>query len=112
MPGVSLVVGHGGHSTTMLALAHDLPLLVLPMHPLVDQPMVGKAVEAAGAGRRLAKRSSPRALRPVIEELLGEGAHRSAAARLGAEIRALRGLATAADRIEALVGNGVPQAQG
>jgi len=112
MPGVSLVVGHGGHSTTMLALAHDLPLLVLPMHPLVDQPMVGKAVEAAGAGRRLAKKSSPRALRPVIEELLGEGAHRSAAAGLGAEIRALRGPATAADRIEALVGNGVRQAQG
>src|SRR3954453_5157388 len=26
MPGASLVVGHGGHSTTMLALAHDLPL--------------------------------------------------------------------------------------
>lgn len=112
MPQVSMVVGHGGHSTTMLALAHDLPLLVLPMHPLVDQPMVGTAIQTAGAGRRLAKRSRPRAIRPVIEALLGEGPHRDAAARLGAEIRALRGAATAADRIEALVGNGVPQTHG
>ena len=110
MPKVSLVVGHGGHSTTMLALAHDLPLLVLPMHPLVDQPMVGKAVEGAGAGRRMSKKASPRELRPVIAELLGDGPHRTAAARLGAEIRAMRGPRTAADRIEALVGNGVTQA--
>jgi UDP:flavonoid glycosyltransferase YjiC (YdhE family) len=108
MPKVSMVVGHGGHSTTMLALAHDLPLLVLPMHPMVDQPMVGTAVEAAGAGRRMSKKSSPKALRPVIEELLGDGPHRDAAARLGAEIRLQSGAANAADRIEALVGNGVP----
>lgn len=107
MPRVSLLVGHGGHSTTMLALAHDVPVLVLPMHPLVDQPMVGTAVEAAGAGRRLAKKSSPEVLRPVIEELLGDGPHRDAAARLGAEIRELRGTSRAANRIEALVGNGV-----
>jgi len=109
MPRVSMVVGHGGHSTTMLALAHDLPLLVLPMHPMVDQPMVGKAIETAGAGRRMSKKSSPAALRPVIEELLGDGPHRDAAARLGAEIREQSGAANAADRIEALVGNGVPQ---
>ncbi|RNL78649.1 glycosyltransferase [Nocardioides marmorisolisilvae] len=107
MPQVSLVIGHGGHSTTMLALAHDLPVLVLPMHPMVDQPMVGAAVEQAGAGRRLPKKSSPARLRPVIAELLGEGPHRAAAARLGAEARALNGASNAADRIEALVPNGV-----
>ena len=44
MPQVSLVVGHGGHATTMRALAHDLPLVVVPMHPLLDQPMVGASV--------------------------------------------------------------------
>lgn len=107
MPRVSMVVGHGGHSTTMLALAHDLPLVILPMHPLVDQPMVGAAVEAAGAGRRIAKKSSPEAIRPVITQLLGDGPHRTAAARLGAEIRALRGGEAAADRLEELIGNGV-----
>lgn len=107
MPEVSMLVGHGGHSTTMLALAHDLPVLVLPMHPLVDQPAVGRAIEAAGAGRRLPKRASARRLRPVVADLLADGPHRAAAARLGAEIRAL-GPARAADRIETLLGNGVP----
>ena len=57
LPTVSLVVGHGGHATTMAALAHDLPVLVLPMHPQLDQPMVGRSVEAAGAGRMLPKKA-------------------------------------------------------
>ena len=100
LPTTTLVIGHGGHATTMVALAHDLPLLVLPMHPLLDQPMVGRSVQQAGAGRLLAKRSRPAALRPVIEELLGEGPHRVAAARLGAAIRESRGAATAADLVE------------
>jgi len=57
MPAARLVVGHGGHGTTMQALAHDLPLLVMPMHPLLDQPMVGASVQAAGAGA-VVKRSA------------------------------------------------------
>jgi DNA-binding transcriptional LysR family regulator len=52
MPEVSMVVGHGGHSTTMLALAHDLPLVLMPMFALADQPMVGIAVHDA-LGRML-----------------------------------------------------------
>ena len=106
MPHVSLVVGHGGHSTTMQALAHDLPLVVMPMHPMLDQPMVGKTVEAAGAGRVVRKKIDAATLRPVVEELLADGPHRAAAARLGAEIRSMPGATNAADRIEALVRNG------
>jgi UDP:flavonoid glycosyltransferase YjiC (YdhE family) len=106
MPQMSLVVGHGGHSTTMQALAHDLPLVVMPMHPLLDQPMVGRTVAAAGAGRVVRKKADAASLRPVIEELLADGPHRAAAARLGAAVRAMPGAANAADRIEALVRNG------
>ncbi len=58
MPSVSLVIGHGGHSTTVRALAHGIPLLTLPMHWALDQAMVGKAVATTGAGR-----SCPRLLR-------------------------------------------------
>ena len=50
LPRAAAVVGHGGHSTTMRALAHGVPVLVMPMHPLLDQPMVGAAVARAGAG--------------------------------------------------------------
>ena len=41
---VSMVIGHGGHATTMAALAHDLPVLVMPMHPMLDQKMVGRSL--------------------------------------------------------------------
>lgn len=97
MPGVSLVIGHGGHATTMVALAHDLPLLIVPMHPLLDQPMVGRAVETAGAGRTLPKAAQREQLRLAIEELLADGPHRAAAARLGTEIRRRPGATTGAD---------------
>jgi UDP:flavonoid glycosyltransferase YjiC (YdhE family) len=107
MPEMSLVIGHGGHATTMRALAHDLPLVVMPMHPLLDQPLVGKTVAAAGAGELVAKKASADELRPVVTRLLADGPHRAAAARLGAAIRKARGTATAADLVLAALGNGV-----
>ena len=103
MPRASLVVGHGGHGTTMQALAHDLPLVLMPMHPMLDQPMVATSVARAGAARVVPKKASAEDLRPVIAAMLADGPHRAAAARLGAEIRALPGAPGAADRIEALV---------
>ena len=106
MPEVSVVVGHGGHATTMLALAHDLPVLVIPMDPMTDQPYIGKAIQSAGAGRTMGRRSSPEKIRAAIEELLGEGPHRTAAARLGVKVRAMPGRTTGADLVEGLVRNG------
>jgi UDP:flavonoid glycosyltransferase YjiC (YdhE family) len=106
MPQMSLVIGHGGHATTMRALAHDLPLVVMPMHPLLDQPLVGKTVEKAGAGALVAKKATPEELAPVIARLLGDGPHRATAARLGAAIRAANGTVTAADQVLAAIGAG------
>jgi len=106
MPQASLVVGHGGHGTTMQALAHDLPMVLMPMHPLLDQPLVARTVADAGAGRVVGKKASADELRPVIRRLLADGPHRSAAARLGAEIRAMPGAALGADRIDELLTDG------
>lgn len=108
MPNVSLVISHGGHATTMRALAHDLPLIVMPMQRMLDQPMVGRRVEEAGAGRLVKKGASAEELRPVIAELVADGPHRVAAARLGAAIREMRGTTTAADLVEGLVTAGLP----
>ena len=103
MPQMSLVVGHGGHATTMRALAHDLPLVVMPMHPLLDQPMVGASVAEAGAGDLVRKRARPEHLRAVIVRLLADGPHRRAAATLGREIRGLDGTRSAADLVDTLI---------
>ncbi len=112
MPQVSLVVGHGGHATTMLALAHDLPVAVMPMHPMLDQPMVGQALESAGAGRLLSKEAGPDELRPILTELLEADSHRAAAARLGSAIRAASGAKTGADLIEELIPQKTPATAG
>jgi UDP:flavonoid glycosyltransferase YjiC (YdhE family) len=103
LPEMSLVVGHGGHATTMAALAHDVPLLILPMHPLLDQPMVGRAVQDAGAGSTLPKKAKPAAIAEAVTRLVADGPHREAAARLGAAVRAMDGRAAAATEIEALL---------
>lgn len=102
MPTVSAVIGHGGHATTMLALAHGLPLLVVPMFTFVDQPMVGKAVQVAGAGLTIAKNSSSHRIRSAIERLLDDPTYAAGATRLGERIRELDGLHQATDCIEAL----------
>jgi UDP:flavonoid glycosyltransferase YjiC (YdhE family) len=114
LPQASLVVGHGGHGTTMAALAHGVPLLVLPLDTKTDQPTVGKAVQQAGAGRVLSRRSSPRRIRPVVEELLGDGPHRAAAARLGEHLRDTAGAESAAQALEDALrgGSSAPSAQG
>src|SRR6188472_2995854 len=49
MPRASVVVGHGGHGTAMRALAHDAPVVVLPMDPRSDHLMVGRSLERAGS---------------------------------------------------------------
>ncbi len=111
MPAVSLVVGHGGHATTMRALAHDRPLLVIPMHPLLDQPMIGKAVAAAGAGRTLPRSASAARIREAVLSLVADGPHRAAAAAAGARLRARDGAATAADELERLIRSAAPGAE-
>lgn len=103
MPSASLVVGHGGHSTTVLALAHDLPLVVLPMNPAFDQPLIGQRIRDLGAGATLPSSSSPAQIRAVIDDVLADESCRDQAARLGAAIRATRGRESAADLLESLI---------
>jgi UDP:flavonoid glycosyltransferase YjiC (YdhE family) len=102
LPTVSMVIGHGGHATTMVALAHDLPVLVMPMHPMLDQKMVGQSLVHAGAGRLLSKKAKPAAIAAAVAALMSEGPHRVAAARLGAAIRLTSGASAGAELIESV----------
>jgi UDP:flavonoid glycosyltransferase YjiC (YdhE family) len=103
MARASLVIGHGGHSTTMLALAHDLPLVIMPMFALGDQPTVGRIVERLGAARVLRKTASPREIRAAILQLLPAGPHREAARVLGAQLRERDGAVEGADALERIL---------
>jgi MGT family glycosyltransferase len=105
MPTVSFVIGHGGHATTMLALAHDLPLLIVPQ--LIDQPMFGQILTDAGAGLMVAQEGTVEELRTAITALLEDDSYGRAAARIGTRLRAQDGAVRAADRVESLAGIGV-----
>ena len=103
MPFASLVVGHGGHSTTMRALAHGVPLLILPMHRALDQPMIGRAVAAAGVGQVLPKTASAEEIRKIVRSLLQDVSYRHAAAEVATRLRLRNGAIAAADEIESLL---------
>jgi UDP:flavonoid glycosyltransferase YjiC (YdhE family) len=103
MPSAALVVDHGGHSTTMRALAHGVPLLILPMHSILDQPMIGKAVAAARAGLVLSKTASAEEIRSAVRSLLQDPSYRHAAEAIGARLRSRNGAITAADEVEGLL---------
>jgi UDP:flavonoid glycosyltransferase YjiC (YdhE family) len=97
MVSASLVVGDGGHSTTMRALAHGVPLLILPMHRLIEQ-MIGEAV---AAGRVLPKTASADEIRSAVRSLLQDPSFRHAAGAVSA--RSGNGAIAAADEVEGLL---------
>ncbi len=103
LPTVDLVIGHGGHSTTMKTLAHGVPLLILPVNPTSDQRMIAHIVQSAGAGRWLQKSASPSRIRSEVQGMIGDDALRRRAAQIGNRLRAApSGAEVAADRIVAL----------
>lgn len=100
LPGASVFVGHGGHGSAMTALAHDVPVVVLPMDPRSDHVLVGRSIERAGAGRLLDARAGGPAIADAVQGLLLPCAHRARAAALGAQVRAAPGASGGADALE------------
>jgi UDP:flavonoid glycosyltransferase YjiC (YdhE family) len=100
MPHVDLVIGHGGHSTTLKALAHGIPLLVLPLDPSSDQPLIGNVIERNRLGRTLSASAPPEIIGKAIDDILTDDAVTAAAARTGERLRAQNGARNGADCIE------------
>ena len=101
----SLVVGHGGHSTAMRALSFGVPQITMPANPMIDQKLVGAALEQMHAGMLLPKHARPKRIRKAIETVLGDHTYREAANRLGEQIRRRDGAEVAADTICEFVGS-------
>lgn len=100
LPHVDLVIGHGGHSTTLKTLAHGVPLLVIPVNPLSDQALMGRVVEEHGLGRTLPPSASVARIRDTAAAMLADRVLRDVAARNGERLRAQDGASAAADLIE------------
>ncbi|MBW9118774.1 glycosyltransferase family 1 protein [Microbacterium trichothecenolyticum] len=100
LPNATVLVGHGGHGTTVAALAHGVPVLVLPLDATSDQPRVGRAVARAGVGATMSRRTDAATIRRAIRHALGDDAMRDRARRLGDAIRTLDGPGRAANVLE------------
>ncbi len=102
LPHCTVVVTHGGSGSMLGALAHGLPLLVVPQG--ADQFSNADRVVAAGAGLALQPDElSPSAVRECMRSLLGSTHYRESARALAAEIAALPPPSHAVSALEHLV---------
>ncbi|MBS1675413.1 MAG: glycosyltransferase [Actinobacteria bacterium] len=102
-PRASLVISHGGLSTAFRALAHGVPLLLLPMNPLMDQPMVARSVQSAGAGLMIRRTATPEVIAAATTRILQDASFAATAAAIGERLRDSDGASRAADAVQELL---------
>jgi MGT family glycosyltransferase len=101
LPRAAAFVSHGGANSVMEALAHGVPLLLLPI--CNDQPVQAHFLGRAGAGLAIdPAQATPERLRAALLRLLAEGPERAAARRVQFSYRSRDGAAEAARRVAAL----------
>ena len=110
-PHAAAIVCHGGHGSTLGALAHRVPLVVLPLFS-VDQWANADGVARAGAGvalvgerrtRRVGGLPGPATvgeLAPAVTRVLADPGFRRAAGEVAGAIRALPPVGAAIDLFE------------
>jgi UDP:flavonoid glycosyltransferase YjiC (YdhE family) len=101
LPHCSVVVAHGGSGSVVGALAHGVPMVLIPMG--ADQPLIAARCEALGVARVLDPiAATPRDVREAVWALLSDPAYGAAAMRLRGECLALPGRARAVELLEGL----------
>lgn len=111
LPRVSAIVCHGGYGTTVGALAHGVPMVVLPV--FADQGRNARRVAEIGAGIALpqpanilaaAEPGAVTGLGEAVRRVLNEPSYRRAAHEVAARTRALPPVDAAPAVLEALAG--------
>lgn len=101
LPRCHAVVAHGGSGTTLAALTHGLPMLLLPQ----GANQFWNAERCAGLGvaiRLLPSEVAPGAVRDAVRALLTQPAFQDRAAELAGEIAGMPASADVVARLEAL----------
>jgi UDP:flavonoid glycosyltransferase YjiC (YdhE family) len=86
LPNTDAVISHGGLGTTLRALAHGKPLLLLPLGR--DQHFNARRVVELGAGVSMSVESTPEEIASALVELISQPHYREAAGRAAAAIAA------------------------
>lgn len=98
----SLCVCHGGHGTTMRALAHGVPMVVRPGMPH-DQAPNAAFVQSLGAGRAVPGDADAPTIRAAVLEVLEDPSYLSAARQIKEVLDPLNGPEAAATAVEDLI---------
>jgi UDP:flavonoid glycosyltransferase YjiC (YdhE family) len=107
LPRCSLVVSHGGSGSVIGALAHGVPMVVLPIG--ADQPRNARRCEGLHVARVVeALEATPDRVREAASEVLADPTYRLNAERIRAEIAALPGPDHAVALLERLIANRQP----
>jgi UDP:flavonoid glycosyltransferase YjiC (YdhE family) len=102
LPRCDVVVNHAGSGSLVGALAHGVPLVMIPMG--ADQPLNAERCERLGAGVTLdAIRSTSREIAAAVSTVLDAPSYRTAAERLREEIQALPPASATIPLLERLV---------
>lgn len=89
-PHCDLVITHGGSGTVRTALAHGLPMVIIPI--AADQPENARRCAALGLARIVpVEDRTPEAIRAAIHAVLHDSRYRQNAARLRHEMESLPG---------------------
>ena len=95
------MINHGGSGSVIGALAHGVPMVVLPMG--ADQPLNAARCEQLGVGIVLdAVRATADSVADAVTTTLDDPAYRVAAERIRDEIAALPGAEAAVPLLEGL----------
>jgi MGT family glycosyltransferase len=107
LPYCSAVVTHGGHGTTLKALAAGVPLVIAPLGR--DQPDNAARVIHAGAGVRVRRTADIATLQRAIARVLDDHRYQDAARRMAATLAGERDDELITDELErAAAGPHVP----
>jgi UDP:flavonoid glycosyltransferase YjiC (YdhE family) len=101
LPRCDLVITHGGSGSVIGALAHGVPLALIPLN--ADQPLNAERCAALGVGHTIGGEDiTPALARAAVEEMLANQAYRRNAERVRAEIASLPGPERALELLEQL----------
>jgi UDP:flavonoid glycosyltransferase YjiC (YdhE family) len=97
----ALVVGHGGHGTTMRALRHGLPMVGIPAKG-ADQALITRLIEEWKVGRTLPGDADVGQIRAAAEAVFSDPRYRAEAERRSLAFGELDGADLAATSLETL----------
>lgn len=104
MARAALVVGHGGHGTTMRALRHGLPIVGIPAKG-ADQIPITRLLQEWNVGRALPGDADVAQIRSAVDAVLSDTAVRAAASLRSLALQGKDGAELAADSLERLLGD-------